>query len=186
MNNYKKMKYVLILSILIVLLLCSCVTKANFVKNIDRNSFEVVDDENSRYGFLIYDNDNSVLYRENNIEQPVYLTKNNSLITISIDYGTGLQSTRFFDLNTRMMSEEFWYVASNNDDLVAYIAGDDLDNRTLVIRNIFDENEFFYQTNIDFARIDTPIKNAEFLSDNSLKIEYINSENKNSEKTVRF
>lgn len=186
MSNYKLIKYIKILCVVFVFILCSCSAKTGDSVRISEENYEVFIDEDFQYGFSIYSDDNSVLYQEKNIEQPVYLSKNNSLITISVDYGTGLQGVRFFDLNKKIMSKEFWYVISNNDDLVAYIDGDDLDKRMLVIRNIFDENKFSYHANIDFARIDTPVKNAKFLSNNSLEIEYLNSDNENSEKIVCF
>lgn len=174
--------------IVISLLLCSCSFNKNSDNVIDSNrNYKVTENKGSfGYNIVIYDDDGNTLYSEENIDRPVSLSESNSLITISVDYGTGLQAVRFFDLNRREISDTFSYVISNNDNSVAYINADSLNERTVVIRNIFDKNILYYETKIDFANIDTPVEKAEFIDNNNLKITYENSVSEIQETVIEF
>ena len=85
-----------------------------------------------------------------------------------------------------MISDEYQYVIANNDTYVAYIDGEDMSNRSVVVQNIFDKNILYYKVQLDFAKIDTPIENAEFIDNNTLKITYINSLDNSIETTVNY
>lgn len=184
----KQIKILLLSSLFVIISLffCSCTFNSNLHIVDDNKNYRIIQNENGTYNILILNDDNDVVYKEKNIKQPVYISKNNSLITISKDYGTGLQLVKYYDLTKEMISDEYQYVIANNDTYVAYIEVEDMSNRSVVVQNIFDKNILYYKVQLDFAKIDTPIENAEFIDNNTLKITYINSLDNSIETTVNF
>lgn len=173
------------LFVIISLFLCSCSFNSNSRIVDDNKNYRIIWNKNWTYDILIFNDDNDVVYQEKDIEQPVNISKNNSLITISKDFGTGLQFVKYYDLTKEMISDEYQYVIANNDTYVAYVDGD-MNNRQIVVQNIFDKNILYYEVQLDFANIDTPVESAEFVDNNNLKITYINSFDNSIETTVNF
>ena len=89
----KQIKILLLSSLFVIISLffCSCTFNSNLHIVDDNKNYRIIQNENGTYNILILNDDNDVVYQEKNIKQPVYISKNNSLVTISKDYGTGLQ-----------------------------------------------------------------------------------------------
>ena len=75
-------------------------------------------------------------------------------------------------MKNNSFSEEYSYVAAASGNLVAYIDGDSLSDRTLVVRDIFDKNIFYKSFGLDFSLVDTPIESASF-TDGEAELEVV-------------
>lgn len=167
----KKIISVIISFTVMCLLLCSCQPNKN-----TKNSTEQGE------AFLIYGGSLS----SGGSSSPASVSENESFVTVTVENGNGLKNIMVIDKKSNAVSDEFYNVVACNGTLVAYIDGFDTENSTLVIRKIFKKKKPVYQTEIEFGDVNNPIINAEFTDDNSLTIDYINSENCEAKNSIRF
>lgn len=107
-------------------------------------------------------------------------TINDNLIDIAIGMGTGITVHKYYSISNDIFSSEFTYVYSNLDELIAYIyvpTENPMENRKVIIQNIFDKSLFYKEFELDFSKVDTPIMEATFSRDGkSLQITYLTGE----------
>ena len=101
-------------------------------------------------------------------------------IDIGIDMGTGITIHKYYDANENIFSGEFTNVLTNSDKLIAYIdvsKENPLENRKVVVQNIFDKSLFYEEFKLDFSNVDTPVIEAEFSKDGAcLLLTYLSGE----------
>lgn len=104
----------------------------------------------------------------------------NEIIDIHIGMGTGIVQHRYYSIQLNQFSEIYQYVIAVSYDTIAYIdvpRESPMDGRHVIVQNIFDTSQKLGEFSFDFARIDTPVTNAEFLQDETrLQITYLRGE----------
>lgn len=77
-------------------------------------------------------------------------------IDIGIGMGTGITIHKYYNANENTFSEEFTNVLTNSDKLIAYIEvskENPLENRKVVVQNIFDKSLFYEEFKLDFQML---------------------------------
>jgi len=94
--------------------------------------------------------------------------------------GTGITIHKYYNANENIFSGKFTNVLTNSDKLIAYIdvsKENPLENRKVVVQNIFDKSLFYEEFKLDFSNVDTPVIEAEFSKDGaSLLLTYLSGE----------
>lgn len=155
---------------LLLLLLTACSVSENsnasiITKNEDAIERSLI--ESSDY-YKLYDNTLSEtleiynskgeLVRTITTEEPISITMlNKSIIDISIGKGTGLTKHTYYSVKLDDFSDDFSYVICASNELIAYvgISKDGLDNKTLIVQNIFNENRYYKEFIGAFDQVDT-------------------------------
>lgn len=111
-----------------------------------------------------------------------------ALIEIRIGMGTGTSVSKYYDVRNERFSQEYLGVVAASGNLLAYVdapQGNDAVKGTLVVRDIFNENEFFKTFWLDFSpREVMPITFAEFTErEMALVLVYLN-QNSQAEESV--
>ena len=113
-------------------------------------------------------------------DRPLKINMINNIVDIEIGMGTGIATHKYYSVDKNIFSQEFSYVLSNFEQLVAYINVPDerpLENRKIVVQNIFDKRLFYKEFQLDFSFVDTPVVEAEFSKDGaSLLLTYLSGE----------
>lgn len=155
---------------LLLLLLTACSVSENsnasiITKNEDAIERSLI--ESSDY-YKLYDNTLSEtleiynskgeLVRTITTEEPISITMlNKSIIDISIGKGTGLTKHTYYSVKLDDFSDDFSYVICASNELIAYvgISKDGLDNKTLIVQNIFNGNRYYKEFIGAFDQVDT-------------------------------
>ena len=93
------------------------------------------------------------------------------IVDISIGYGTGIASHQYYSVSRNALSDELFYVVASSGETVAYLDGT-LEDRTLVITNVFDKQDTNITHKLSFSPTNTPVTKAEF-TDTALYITYL-------------
>ncbi len=106
-------------------------------------------------------------------------TIDRSVLEIRIGMGTGTSVSKYYDIENDRFSEEFLCVVATSGNLLAYVAAPQEDaatKGTLVVRDIFNKNEFYKPFSLDFSpREVMPISKAEFTErEMALELVYFN------------
>lgn len=102
------------------------------------------------------------------------------IVDIRIGMGTGVAVHKYYDAARNIFSQEYCYVLTAKEDLVAFIdvpEKEPFKNRKVVVRNIFDKCLFYKEYYLDFSNVDTPVIDAEFSNDStSLRLTFLSGE----------
>lgn len=113
---------------------------------------------------------------------------NDTIVDIRIGIGTGTIIHKYYSVEENIFSQEFQYVLSNSDKLVAYIdvpKENAFENRKVIVQNIFDKDLFYKEFQLDLSKIDTPVIDAIFLNDGtSLQLTYLSGKEQTQVITV--
>lgn len=164
----KKANCIIICIFLLFLTACSASNSSNssiFSRNdaaIERSLIESSDyyklyDNTLSETLEIY-NSKGELVRTITTEEPISITMlNKSIIDISIGKGTGLTKHTYYSVKLDDFSNDFSYVICASNELIAYvgISKDGLDNKTLIVQNIFNENRYYKEFIGAFDQVDT-------------------------------
>lgn len=164
----KKLNCIVMCLLLLLLTACSVSENSNasiITKNEDAIERSLI--ESSDY-YKLYDNTLSEtleiynskgeLVRTITTEEPISITMlNKSIIEISIGKGTGLTKHTYYSVKLDDFSDDFSYVICASNELIAYvgISKDGLDNKTLIVQNIFNENRYYKEFIGAFDQVDT-------------------------------
>lgn len=164
----KKLNCIVMCLLLLLLRACSVSENSNasiITKNEDAIERSLI--ESSDY-YKLYDNTLSEtleiynskgeLVRTITTEEPISITMlNKSIIDISIGKGTGLTKHTYYSVKLDDFSDDFSYVICASNELIAYvgISKDGLDNKTLIVQNIFNENRYYKEFIGAFDQVDT-------------------------------
>jgi len=127
------------------------------------------------YYYEIYDKQGDVVLAKESSRPTEITMLGETIVDIKIGMGTGLAVHTYYDVEGNRFSEEYTYVAAASGNLVAYVDGESLNDRTLVVRDIFDREIFYKSFCLDFApAVDTPIESAVFTeNENELEVVYL-------------
>ena len=142
----------------------------------------------TRVSYEIYDSQGKVVLSETT-DRPLKINMvNDDTLDISIGFGTGIVSHQYYSVDKNVFSQEFLYVLSNSDELVAYIDIPEekpFENRKVVVQNIFDKNIFYKDFQLEFSHVDTPVIDATFSKDGTaLQLTYLSGEERTQTSTV--
>lgn len=142
--------------------------------------FRVIKEGAFAYSYEIYDSQGSLVIRQETGSKYPNVESLGDVIHISIGIGTGLALHQYYSISRGCFSPEFQYVVASNGEMVAFLQipeHDALQNRTLVIQNIFDEASYSKEIRLDLAPVDTPVLQASFSPDAAqLQITYLQGE----------
>ncbi len=137
-------------------------------------------DDITQVCYNIYDLKGETVFSEKT-EQPLRINMlNDNIVDIEIGMGTGLAIHKYYNVEQNLFSQDFPYVLSNQNELVAYLAvskKSPFDNRKVIVQNVFDKANYYKEFQFDFSNIDTPVIKAEFSKDGlSLQLTYLSGE----------
>lgn len=178
-------KYLCLLVCVLFCFISACSPYKNTLNN-ETEQIEIVD--SGTYYCIYKENINQVCYDIYNLEGKIVLSEktdrpleinmiNDDIIDIEIGMGTGITMHKYYSVGENVFSQEFPYVLSNLDKLIAYIdvpKEKPVESRKVVVQNIFDKSLFYKEFQLDFSNIDTPVVEAEFSEDGaSLQLTYL-------------
>ena len=128
----------------------------------------------------IYNSDGEIVLSEKT-DRPLEINMiNDDIIDIKIGMGTGITIHKYYSVGENIFSQQFSYVLSNSDQLIAYIdvpKEKPLENRKVIVQNIFDKSLFYKEFQLDFSNVDTPVIESDFSKDGaSLQLTYLSGE----------
>jgi hypothetical protein len=128
----------------------------------------VIDDVEESYALIktangwchyIFNSEKKIVRIANTTTKPTFWEIDNSLLSIRIDVGGGNTQFQLYDPKDDKFSEVFDYGLYAGEGKVVHLGGD-IDNRFIVVRNIFDKNVFYREYSLDFAKVDAPVSHA--------------------------
>ncbi len=176
-------KYLYILLPVLFCFLTACSPYSNLKQT------QIID--SGKYYRIYKENDNQVRYEIYNPEGKIALSKKtdrpieintigDDIIDIGIGMGTGITIHKYYNANENIFSQDFTNVLSVSDKLIAYIdvpKENPLENRKVIVQNIFDKNMFYKEFKLNFSNVDTPVIEAKFSKDGtSLQLTYLSGE----------
>ena len=183
------MKKYLYLLVCILLCFISACSPYKSTLNNEPEQIEIID--SGAYYRIYKGNINRVCYNIYNSEGEIVLSEktdrpleinmiNDDIIDIESGMGTGITIHKYYGVGENIFSQEFPYVLSNLDKLIAYIdvpKENPFENRKIIVQNIFDKNLFYKKYQLDFSNVDTPVIEAKFSKDGaSLQLTYLSGE----------
>lgn len=176
------MKKLLILLVLIVILIscCCCIFESSvqskgysdpIVLECGDN-YKVLKLSPSEYCYEIYNNEGRLVDRKNVNNAIPSIEALEKLLVIKYYYGPGISEYCFYDLANENYSAKYQYVIIFDSEKIAYLSGD-LDNRAVVIHNIFDTKQGYVEKFLEFTAEPMPVSSAEYINNGTqLKICY--------------
>ena len=191
-DSMKKYFY-LLLSILIVFL-SSCNPNNDFSDSsldsfkesegntiIDSEEFYCIYKNNGTQVYYNIYNKNGEIVLNETTEHPLKINMlSDDIVNIEIGMGTGITTHKYYNIEKNIFSKEFSYVISDFEELVAYIdisKENPLENRRIIVQNIFDDKLFYKEFQLEFSNVDTPVIDSTFSNDGtSLTVTYLSGE----------
>lgn len=189
-----KRRFYLIIAIALCLLTSCALQPTDQIH--DKSNGDIL--ESSKYYKIFNANEDKVCYQIFNSAGDIVLSEttdrplniemiHDGIVDIGIGMGSGIAIHKYYSVKKDLLSEEYSYVLSNLDELVAYIdvpQSNSFENRKVVVQNAFDEKAYYKEYQFDFSNVDTPVVDASFSNDGSaLKIVYLSGEDQ-TEKTA--
>lgn len=127
--------------------------------------------------YEIYDSNGKTVLSETT-DRPLSITMiDENIVDISKGMGSGISIHKYYSVNEDEFSEDFSYVICSSKNMIAYInvtKENSLQDRTIVVQNIFDEEEYFKEFELDLSPVDTPVIEGNFNEDMSkINITYL-------------
>lgn len=180
------MKKYLYLSVCVLFCFLSACSTYNNAVNSEPEQAEIIDSGKyfciyktniTQVRYFIYDINGEVVLSEET-ERPIRINMlNDNIVDIGIGMGTGVTIHKYYGVKQNLFSQDFSYVLSNKNELVAYIdvsKETHIENRKVIVQNIFDKSLFYKEFQLDFSNVDTPVIEANFSKDGkSLELTYL-------------
>lgn len=186
----KKYLYLLVCVLLCFISACS-------TYNIDSEQTGIIDSgayyriykgDNNQVCYDIYNPDGKIVLSEKT-DRPLEIKMiDNDIIDIGIGMGTGITIHKYYDTAANIFSREFTYVLSVSDKLIAYIdvsKDQPMENRKVIVQNIFDKSILYKEFQLDFSDVDTPVTEAKFSKNGAaLHLTYLSGEEQTQISTI--
>lgn len=191
------MKKYLYLLVSVLFCFISACSPYNNISNSEPKQMEIID--SGTYYRIYKENSNQVCYDIYNFDGEIVLSEktdrpleinmiNDDIVDIKIGMGTGITIHKYYSVGENIFTQEFPYVLSNLDKLIAYIdvsKEKPFESRKVIVQNIFDKNLFHKEFQLDFSNVDTPVVEAKFSKDGeSLQLTYLSGEDQTQISTV--
>lgn len=130
--------------------------------------------------YEIYDSNGNTVFSETT-DSPLSITMlDENTVDINKGMGTGLAVHKYYSVTENEFSQDFSYVICSAKNMIAYISvpkENSLQDRTIVVQNIFDEKEYYIEFELDLSPVDTPVIEGNFNDDMSeINITYLRGE----------
>ena len=141
--------------------------------------YRIFTDCNNNTWYSINDSSGKNVLTEQ-VNGPISITMlNDDVVAISVGKGTGISEKKYYSISRNLLSQTYTYVIANYEELVAYIDISKqcpMENRKIVIQNIFDKQSMNKEFGLDFSTIDAPVVHAQFIESGTvLQIEYLSA-----------
>ena len=181
-------KYFCSLALVLFCFISACAPCQNAVNN-ESEQIEIIDSGTyyriykgsiDQVCYDVYNSDGEIVLSEKT-DRPLAINMiNDDIIDIEIGMGTGITIHKYYDVGANIFSQDFSYVFSGFDELITYIdvpKEKPLENRKVIVQNIFDKSLFYKEFQLDFSKVDTPVVEARFSKDGAyLQIVYLSGE----------
>ncbi len=184
--NYEKIFYLFVFILICFSSACSfdksdVNTESELIEIIDSGMYYRVYKESiNQFRYDIYNADGEIVLSEKTDRPFSVKMINDDVIDIEIGMGTGIAIHKYHSVEKNIFSKEFSYVLSNSDKLIAYIdvaKEKPLEERKIIVQNIFDKTLFFKEYELNFSKVDTPVLDAAFSKDEtSLQLLFLSGE----------
>lgn len=130
----------------------------------------------NKHFYRILDSDGNTVISETTTRPLSISMIEDNIIDISISFGSGVCQHQYYDIDKNILSDVFFDVFATSGELIVHMdvsKENAMENRILVIRNIFDKEALFVEYKLDFSNYVIPIEKIEFLTNsNALEITY--------------
>lgn len=187
-------KFLCLLTIMVI-----CIVSACSPYGIDNRQAhkEIVDsdkyyciykDDEGTVGFELYNMYGDVVLSEKT-NRPIKVNMlNEDIVHIEVGMGTGIAIHKFFNVSKNQFSQEFTYVLANSDNLIEFIdipKNNSMENRKVVVQNVFDSSLYYKEFSLNFSNVDTPVVEANFTeNETSLQLTYLSGREKKQTTTI--
>ena len=189
-------KYLYLLVCVLFCFISACSTYNNTVNNrseqteiIDSGTYYRIYKGNiNQFCYNIYNSEGKIVLSEKT-DRPLEINMiNDDIVDIEISMGRGITIHKYYDVGENIFSQEFPYVLSNLDKVIAYIdvpKEKPFENRKVIVQNIFDKSLLYKDFQLDFSNVDTPVIDAKFSKDGaSLQLTYLSGEEQTQISTI--
>ena len=188
MRKVKKAVVLVVCFLLTVFTGCSRSKKATWESGVHYEVSNVGSVEKKEFQYRVYDQQHNTIDSgcTDDIEPIFY--ENDGFLRLSLNYGSGAAEYKYYDVSKGLVSE--WYKTVLSDRftqegvLVAYLSREE-NTVVVAIQDAFDKTVFYKTFSAEFPMKFSPSTQAEFISDNQLRITYLTGED-NDEKTELF
>ena len=188
MRKVKKAVVLVVCFLLTVFTGCSRSKKATWESGVHYEVSNVGSVEKKEFQYWVYDQQHNTIDSgcTDDIEPIFY--ENDGFLRLSLNYGSGAAEYKYYDVSKGLVSE--WYKTVLSDRftqegvLVAYLSREE-NTVAVVIQDAFDKTVFYKTFTAEFPMKFSPSTQAEFISDNQLRITYLTGED-NDEKIELF
>ena len=140
------------------------------------------DQDLNTYAYQIFSLEGEKIDEVTNINGNLTVDEINDLVIhVIVSAGSYARQEWFYNRKTGEKSEEFFNVSAVNNTMTAYMEFTEEGKICLIIRDIFDKNTFYNEITRDFSKTATAcsdLKEAVFLDEKTLKIEYFVGEDR--------
>ncbi|WP_167956844.1 hypothetical protein [Anaerosporobacter faecicola] len=133
------------------------------------------DKKTNEYILYLMDDNGATVKKISHPKIPCVYLRNRSLLQIIYYYGGWYYTTYFYDIDKNIVSQEYNLLVLVTEDKVIYI-----ENRKMIIRDIFDKAKYYKEIKRNFTRTAEPteaIYKIEFISDHELELHYFSGDN---------
>lgn len=154
-------------------------TDNTFVEEVidEQQYYKYVQTGQFEYGYYIYDANKNIVEEQKGLTNLLDLKLlNGNVVDIPLNWGTGLCEHRYYSAERDAFSKKYFFVSAYNNEKVAYLDGS-LQDRILVVQNVFDKTEYYKEFDLDFSTFITPVVEASFINnDSQLQVTYYSGE----------
>lgn len=154
---------------------CSCSKESTWETGANYEVFNTGSTEKKEFQYQVFDNQHNTIDSDNTEDKEPIFYVNDRFLRLSLNYGTGATFYRYYDVSNGQVSEMYQTILSDRftDDgiLVVYLTHED-DTVVVAIQDAFDENVLYKTFKGEFPIKFSPTTQAEFISDNQVKITY--------------
>jgi len=181
----KKRHISVLTAILIVVMLFAafvmtgCEEKIIISEGSNHKVFQISEISGRDYLYEIYSDSGKLVERDTTFRiEPTITYHDDKLIEIKISVGTGFYYTHFYDREGDKFSESFDVLRAAAYGKIVYVSPIE-DRWVLIVRDIFDETEYYKEFYLDFIKTADPyatIRLAEFIDEQNLRIVYVSGD----------
>ena len=182
----KNSVFIIIIALVIFLSSCSAsYTSSNRMTKNEKTKYETIDKteyyevhySDYMYYYSIFDKNHNIVKSGKTPKMPHISIINDKLVRVIVQSGAGTetQGGYYFDVENNVMSDIFYSIFDQNDDMVAFGNYD-----KVIVQNIFDQNKYYQEISHfsrPFSNTVMPIVDARFTDDgSSIQIKYLTGE----------
>lgn len=175
-----KIKKLKLSIILIVVILLSgyvwCTFNQEKIKIEKDKYYEIIDIGKGRYRFTIYNTDGKVVKKGESYRiEPLINYIDQQTIQIMVIIGTDTFYCLYYDTINDRLSEQYDSPIAAKFNKIAFLKHKDKET-VLIVKDMYNENNFYKEYLLDFSPVLSPIISAEFINEDALLITYLSGD----------